>query len=107
MAIRQENRLRQRKALLTVLSVVTVALVYGILLSDNGVRQYLALRTTLAKRSVHAHDRITRNRSLLERLEGLQSDKRVLEEIARSSLGVAGTDEIVYVFRPLHRKPGR
>ena len=53
-----------------------------------------------------AHGRITRNRALLERLDGLRTDERVLEEIARSSLGVAGEDEIVYVFRPLHRRPG-
>ena len=99
MAIRQRNRVRQRKTLLAVLSIVTLALVYDILLGNHGLRRYLELRSVLETRSAEAYRRIVRNRTLLERLAGLRSDPRVLEEIARSNLGVVGEDEIVFVFR--------
>ena len=99
MGHRQHNRVQQRKALLTVLAVVLAGLVYGILLGNNGIRGYLELRATLQRRASEAYSRIARNRRLLEHLEGLRTDKRTLEEVARSRLGVTGEDEIVYVFR--------
>jgi len=92
--------MRQRQALVAGLAVANVLLAFGILLGNHGLRQYLRLRATLQQRSGEAYERIVRNRTLLERLTGLRDDRRVVEEVARSNLGVAGTDEIIYVFRP-------
>jgi len=100
MAVSRRTRIRQRRALLAGLAIANALLAFGILLGDHGLRQYLRLRATLQQRSGEAYERIVRNRSLLDRLNGLRSDRRVVDEVARSSLGVAGTDEIIYVFRP-------
>ena len=42
---------------------------------------------------------------MLDHLEGLKSDRRVLEQVARTRLGVAGQDEIVFVFRTDRGRP--
>ena len=97
--------MQQRKILFGVLGVLSVALLYGILLGNHGVRPFLKLRATLQQRSAEAHSRIVRNRLMLDHLEGLKSDRRVLEQVARTRLGVAGQDEIVFVFRTDRSRP--
>lgn len=98
MARRQRKHLRQRKFLLAPLALLCGALAYGIVLGDNGLRSYLSLRQTLAERAAEAQKHIIRNHDLQQRLTGIRSNKRVLEEVARARLGVVGADEIVYVF---------
>ncbi len=92
-------RVKQRKTLIWTLALVTAGLLYGILVGKHGLRRYLELRSMSARRSGEAYARVVRNRSLLERIDGLRTDARVLESEARAKLGVAGKDEIVYVFR--------
>jgi cell division protein FtsB len=92
---------------LAVSAVVALGLLYSILLGNHGLRQYLALRSTLAVRSGEAYDRIVRNQQLARRLVGLRSDDRVLDKVARSTLGVVSRDEIVYVFSPPTSRRGR
>jgi len=98
MARRQRKHLRQRKFLLVPLTLLCVSLCYAIVLGNNGVRSYLALRRTLSQRAAQAQQRIVRNHDLQQRLQGIRSNQRVLEEIARARLGVVGADEIVYVI---------
>jgi len=104
MAIPSTNRNQQRKTLVGLLGVLSAALLYGILFGNHGVRQFVKLRATLQQRSAEAHSRIVRNRLMLEHLEGLKTDPRVLEQVARTRLGVAGEDEIVFVFRTDRRR---
>lgn len=98
-------RLRQRRTLLWTLGLVTAGLLYGILLGNHGLHRYLELRSTESRRSGEAYIRVARNRALRERIEGLRTDPRALESEARAKLGVAGKNEIVYVFRTQPSSP--
>jgi len=84
------------------LVVLGTGLIFAIALGDKGVSRYLSLRTRLVDYSAEAAERVVRNRHMLERLQALRTDPHILEEAARSMLGVAGDDEIVFVF-PEHR----
>ena len=105
MAIPRTSRMQQHRTLLGILAVLSAALLYGILFGNHGVRQFLNLRATLQQRSAEAHSRIVRNRRMLEHLDGLKNDRRVLEQVARTRLGVAGENEIVFVFRSDRHRP--
>lgn len=98
MANRQRSRLEQRKALLFVSVMVGLGLVFAIVVGDRGVRRLAALRQTLTERSHDAYRRIVRNRELAEEIAALETDDRLLEEMARRRLGVVGRDEVVVVF---------
>jgi cell division protein FtsB len=100
----QRNYLQQRKLLLGVLTVMGLAMAHGILFGNQGIPRYLELRRAFVERSAKAYQRMERNQALSERLEGLRTSDRVLEEIARVHLGVVEDDEIVYVFRPPDRQ---
>ena len=101
----QRNYLQQRKLLLGVLALIGLAMGHGILFGNQGIPRYLELRRAFSERSAKAYERMERNQSLSERLEGLRTSDRVLEEVARVQLGVVDDDEIVYVFRPPDRQP--
>ena len=58
-----------------------------------------AIDRDFGHRSAQAYERLDRNREITQRLRGLQTDSRMLEEAARSTLGVVHEDEIVVVFR--------
>ena len=88
----------RRKPLLGLLTAVAVVLLYGVLFGAHGVGRYFALRDDLEHRSAQAYRRIARNRALDEKLLGLRTDQRMVEEAARSTLGVVHDDEIVLVF---------
>ena len=81
------------------LAALGLILVYGIVNGRHGARRYFELRRSLETRSREAYDRIARNRTLLEQVQGLRSDDKVLEKAARTTLGVVSEDEIVVVFR--------
>jgi len=98
MSSRQRSRLEQRKLLFGLSLALGCALAYSLVLSQNGVRRYAALRTTLTERSDEAYQRIVRNRQLSEEISSLQNNDRALEELARTRLGVVGRDEVVFVF---------
>jgi len=95
----QRNSAERRKPVLLLLAAVGVALVYTILCGGQGVRRYVELRHDLDMREGQAYERITRNLAMSEHLEGLRTDNRVLEQVARSTLGVVDENEIVIVFR--------
>ncbi len=86
--------------LLGLLTTMGVALLYGILFGDQGVRRFLELRGTFADRSTEVRKRVERNSELRNRLAGLRSSDEALAETARVNLGMVDEDEIVYVFRP-------
>jgi cell division protein FtsB len=89
----------RRKPALVLLAAAGVFLLYGILFGRHGLSRYVGLREELAARSAEAYRRVARNRAMTERLVGLRTDQRILEEVARSTLGVVHDDEIVLVFR--------
>ncbi|RMF25453.1 MAG: septum formation initiator family protein [Deltaproteobacteria bacterium] len=98
MARRQRNVLALQRWVIRGLLVGALLLAYAILVGDHGIRRYQKLRHALAVRSAEANERLARNRELLERLDRLRHDPRTLEELARTKLGVAGKNELVYVF---------
>jgi cell division protein FtsB len=89
----------RRKPVLGVLTFVGAVLAYTVVFGRHGLIQYFALRADLGHRSAQAYERLDRNREITQRLRGLQTDSRMLEEAARSTLGVVHEDEIVVVFR--------
>lgn len=95
----QRNSAERRKPVLALLAVLGAGLVYAVACGRHGVQRYLELRRDLDRRGGQAYQRIERNRDMLERLQGLRTDDRVLEEVARSTLGVVDENEIVIVFR--------
>jgi cell division protein FtsB len=95
----QRTQRTRRKPLLGVLALVGATLLYGVAFGRHGVTRYFTLRADLARRSEQAYQRLDRNREMTERLLALQTDPRMLEEAARSTLGVVHDDEIVFVFR--------
>jgi len=105
-ARRQRKHAADQRPVLGALLVIVVVLLYGILLGHQGIGRYLALQKRLAVRSADASQRIERNRLLRDRLEGLRTNERFLEEVARSTLGVVRQDELVLVFRD-HRVRNR
>ena len=82
------------------LTALTVILSGSLLFGSRGLPNLLVLRASFSELSRQAYDRIQRNQELRDRLAGLRSDDKVLEEVARSTLGVVHDDEMVYVFRP-------
>ncbi len=98
MARGQRNVLALQRWVTRLLVVIGLSLTYAIFVGDRGIRHYQTLRHTLAARVSEADQRLSRNRRMLERLEQLRHDPRALEELARTKLGVAGKNELVYVF---------
>jgi len=84
---------------LLLLAGLALVLAYGILNGRHGARRYFELRQDLDRRSREAYERIARNRTLLEELQGLRTDNKALEKAARTTLGVVNDNEIVVVFR--------
>ncbi len=91
--------LRLQSLGLTLFLLIGCLLSYAIVLGNHGIQRYYTLERTLSARSQKASQRLERNHSLLERLHRVRSDRRVLEEVARSKLGVVGKDELVFLFR--------
>jgi len=80
------------------LALVGLSFGYSIAFGPHGVRRYLGLRSTLTERSDAAYARIVRNREMAEQIQRLGTDDRVLDSLARSQLGVAAPDEVVFVY---------
>jgi len=95
----QKNPAERRKPVIILLVGLGLVLTYGIVNGRHGARRYFELRHDLERRSREAYERITRNRAMLEQVQGLRTDSRVLEKAARTKLGVVSEDEIVVVFR--------
>ena len=110
MAGRQRTRNGQRKVVLAALALVGLSFGYSIAFGPHGVRRYLGLRSTLTERSDAAYERIVRNREIAEQIRRLGTDDRVLDSLARSQLGVAAPDEVVFVYddddESAHSAPG-
>ena len=81
-------------ALTALTLLVSGSLVFG----ERGVSHKSDLESVLEDLSAQAYDRIVRNARLRDELAGLRSDRRSLEEVARTTLGVVHDNEIVYVF---------
>lgn len=95
----QKNSAERRKPVLFLLAGLGLVLLYGILNGRHGASRYIQLRHDLETRSREAYERIARNRTMLEQLQGLRTDDKALEKAARTTLGVVNEDEIVVVFR--------
>jgi cell division protein FtsB len=95
---KQRAPVARRRPLLGLLAFVAAVLLYEVVFGSHGLGRYFALRDDLTHRSQQAYRRIARNRSLDERLHGLRTDEMMIEEAARSTLGVVHDDEIVLVF---------
>ncbi len=100
MAIRQRDDFRLLRAGCAFLAAVALVLLYAVVFGEGGLRRYLALRRTLAARAAEVDARVARNHELWKQLERVRHDPRTLEQLARTRLGVAGKDEVVYLFPP-------
>lgn len=81
--------------------VLTATLIVcSLVFTGRGVKHMFGLESWLNDLSLLVYNRIDRNYHMRSRLSALKTDKRALEEVARSTLGFVRSDEIVYVFPP-------
>lgn len=73
----------------------------GLIFSERGVKDWLALRSDIRKTEGHIRHLESQNEELGRRLDLLNGGQRsVLEEVMRLELGMVKADEIIYQVRP-------
>ncbi len=98
------NRGRRRLAwLVRLLAAAACVIATAILTGSHGLARLGVLRAELDQRGREVYQRSAENRRLIERIARLETDDRVLEETARSKLGMVAEDELIFVFPVLPR----
>ncbi len=75
----------------------------SLIVTGRSVKRMLGLNSSLGELSRKVYTGIQRNQKLRDKLSALRSDQHSLDATARSTLGVVGPNEIVYVFPTLRR----
>ena len=84
------------KILIAGLVIVLATLQYELWFSDNGVREYFALRNAIQIQEKENAAMILRNQQLSRDIQGLKHDRQATEEHARNDLGMVKSDETFY-----------
>jgi len=84
------------KILIAALVIVLAFLQYELWFSENGVRQYFALKQAVNLQEQENLALLQRNQTLAKDIKNLKSDKESTEEHARSDLGMVKPDETFY-----------
>ena len=84
----------------TTLIILGLAVVTALvsLLGDESYGNLVALRESLTRQAAKNEELGERVEDLRREIHGLQKDDRALEKAARNELGMARSDEIVFVF---------
>jgi cell division protein FtsB len=93
-----ETGLRRKAATLATI-LVLVALVVGALFGDRGILQLATERERLRALAHQLDDLHDENRGLAAEIEGLKTDPRSIERLAREEVGLSRPGEIVFVIR--------
>lgn len=84
------------KILIASLVVVLAFLQYELWFSDNGVRQYFALKQAIQIQEKENLSLIQRNQQIAKDIANLKQDRQATEEHARNDLGMVKPDETFY-----------
>ena len=100
MAINPNKGRRRLAWLVRLLMAAVIIMATAILTGSHGLARLGDLRAELDRRSAEVYGRSAENRRLTGRLQRFDSDDRIVEEIARSTLGMVAEDEVTFVFPP-------
>lgn len=84
------------KILIAGLFIVLAFLQYELWFSDNGVREYFALRHAIQLQEKENLALIQRNKQIYRDIQALKHDGQATEEHARNDLGMVKSDETFY-----------
>lgn len=84
------------KILIASLVIVLAFLQYELWFSDNGVRQYFALKQAIQIQEKENLSLIQRNQKIAKDISNLKQDRQATEEHARNDLGMVKPDETFY-----------
>lgn len=95
---RPERSLR-KKALTLFCVIVVLALAVGSLFGDRGILQLVDQKEREAQLARELEDLRAENLRLAAEIQGLRTDPRAIERIAREELGLARPGETVFLIR--------
>lgn len=84
------------KILIAALVIVLSFLQYELWFSDNGVRQYFALKHAVNLQEQENLALLARNQKIADDINHLKTDREDTEEHARNDLGMVKDDETFY-----------
>jgi len=84
------------KILIAGLVIVLAFLQYELWFSDNGVREFFALRNAIQLQEQENTALMQRNQQISKDIQALKHDRQAMEEHARNDLGMVKPDETFY-----------
>lgn len=84
------------KILIIALVIILGVLQYELWFSNNGVRQYFALKHAVEEQQKENAALVQRNQAISREIKSLKTDKQMTEEYARNDLGMVKSDETFY-----------
>lgn len=88
------------KLLSIILLIAFVVLGYNVIKGQNGVMEYRQVSQKLDEETFKSKKLQARNRALRDEITDLKQGNKVVEELARSELGMVKKDEVFYRVIP-------
>ena len=88
------------KLLSIILLIAFVVLGYNVIKGQNGVMEYRQVSQKLDEETFKSKKLQARNRALQDEITDLKQGNKVVEELARSELGIVKKDEVFYRVIP-------
>lgn len=88
------------KLLSIILLIAFVVLGYNVIKGQNGVMEYRQVSQKLYEETFKSKKLQARNRALQDEITDLKQGNKVVEELARSELGMVKKDEVFYRVIP-------
>ncbi len=88
------------KLLSIILLIAFVVLGYNVIKGQNGVMEYRQVSQKLDEETIKSKKLQARNRALQDEITDLKQGNKVVEELARSELGMVKKDEVFYRVIP-------
>lgn len=88
------------KLLSIILLIAFVVLGYNVIKGQNGVMEYRQVSQKLDEETFKSKKLQARNRALQDEITDLKQGNKVVEELARSELGMVKKDEVFYRMIP-------
>lgn len=88
------------KLLSIILLIAFVVLGYNVIKGQNGVMEYRQVSQKLNEETFKSKKLQARNRALQDEITDLKQGNKVVEELARSELGMVKKDEVFYRVIP-------
>ena len=88
------------KLLSIILLIAFVVIGYNVIKGQNGVMEYRQVSQKLDEATIKSKKLQARNRALQDEITDLKQGNKVVEELARSELGMVKKDEVFYRVIP-------